>query len=107
MKMQKKIDAILTNINREPLSSSLGKTLRLAERAGDSEVAKWCRLELGGYLASNQAMTEDVVVPEYRTVAGQHQDIYGRTLVCQRRSKNRLCGGAKVYRLGWVRSLSP
>ncbi len=26
---------------------------------------------------------------------------------CQRRSKNRPCGGAKVYRLGWVRSLSP
>ncbi len=27
--------------------------------------------------------------------------------ICQRRSKNRPCGGAKVYRLGWVRSLSP
>ncbi len=26
---------------------------------------------------------------------------------CQRRSKNRPCGGAKVCRLGWVRSLSP
>ena len=26
---------------------------------------------------------------------------------CQRLSKNRPCGGAKVYRLGWVRSLSP
>ncbi len=26
---------------------------------------------------------------------------------CQRRSKNRPDGGAKVYRLGWVRSLSP
>ena len=25
---------------------------------------------------------------------------------CQRRSKNRPCGGAKVYRLGWVRSYS-
>jgi transposase len=26
---------------------------------------------------------------------------------CQRRSKNRPCGGVKVYRLGRVRSLSP
>ncbi len=27
--------------------------------------------------------------------------------LCQRRSKNRPCGGVKVYRLSWVRSLSP
>ncbi len=26
---------------------------------------------------------------------------------CQRRSKNRPCGGVKVCRFGWVRSLSP
>ncbi len=81
MKMQKKIDAILTNINREPLSSSLGKTLRLAERAGATEIAKWCRLELGGYDAFNTAKTDDVVVPEYRAMAGQHYDIYGQLFV--------------------------
>ena len=76
----KVVDGILSNLDKGRLSASLGKALRLAERAGDKELVRWCRLELGGYFASNAAMGDDTVVPEYRTVPGQHADIYGRVL---------------------------
>lgn len=36
---------------------------------------------MGGYDASNPAMSQDVLVPEYRTVTGTHSDIYGQILV--------------------------
>jgi len=79
--MQVTVDSLLDKLGDESLSSSLAKALRLADRGGNRALAIWCRLELGGYWSSNSAMTEDVVVPEYRTVPGQHTDIYGRALV--------------------------
>lgn len=45
-----------------------------------SELEQWCRLELDGYFDTNQAPTDDIVVPEYRAVPGQHVDIYGNVL---------------------------
>jgi hypothetical protein len=72
---------ILGNLDSSPLSQSLRQALSLAEDAGHADTARWCRLELGGYLASNPAMDEKTVVPEYRTVVGQHADIYGRVLL--------------------------
>jgi len=79
--MNNSCKSILEAIDESPLSISLGKALRLASRAGIKELDRWCRLELGGYFASNPAMGEDIVVPEYRTVVGQHADIFGRVLV--------------------------
>ncbi len=70
-------------LGREPLSTSLRKALRLADRLDAGELRTWCRLELGGYLASNPAMTDDIVVPEYRSIVGQHADIYGRPLIVE------------------------
>ena len=72
---------IIKALGRESLSRSLRKALRLADRLNAKEFLNWCRLELGGYVASNPAMTDQIVVPEYRTVVGQHADIYGRVLM--------------------------
>jgi hypothetical protein len=79
--VNKSFALILESIEASPLSRSLGTAGRLAHRLGFKDLDRWCRLELGGYLASNPAMTEDIVVPEYRTVVGQHTDIYGRVLM--------------------------
>jgi len=64
-----------------PLSKSLPKILRMSQELRDYELEKWVRLELHGYWDTNAALTEDVVVPEYRTVAGYYTDDYGRKLV--------------------------
>jgi hypothetical protein len=50
---------------------------------GDEELASWIRLELMGYLSDNPAMKDDTVVPEYRGVAGQWFDDYGRVLALE------------------------
>ncbi|MCI0622072.1 MAG: hypothetical protein L0387_10455 [Acidobacteria bacterium] len=63
------------------LSSCLRRTTYLAQDARAGDIERWCRLELGGYVASNPAMGEDIVVPEYRTVVGQHVDVFGAVLV--------------------------
>jgi len=70
-------------IDEPQVSTGLRRALRLAQRANLSDLDRWCRLELGGYWRSNQAMGEDITVPEYRTVVGQHVDIYGRVLLLQ------------------------
>jgi hypothetical protein len=66
-----------------PLSQSLPSALRLALAANDSELATWIRLELLGYTRDNPAMTQQIVVPEYRTVRGQWFDSYGRLFLVQ------------------------
>ncbi len=72
---------ILNKIDSKPLSDSLSKALRLSQKIHSKDFEKWCRLELGGYFDSNLAMDENVIVPEYRTVVGQHYDYYGRPLI--------------------------
>lgn len=52
----------------------------MASASQATQFERWCRLELAGYLASNPAMTDQIEVPEYRTVVGQHVDIAGRIL---------------------------
>jgi hypothetical protein len=79
------IDALLERLEAAPLGSALRQVLHMAERHGVADVASWCRLELGGYWSSNPAMTTGVVVPGYRTVRGQHVDIYGRPLIVDAR----------------------
>lgn len=67
----------------EPLSQILPLTLRLALAVGNKDLEKWARLEINGYSNINPALTNDVVVPEYRTVCGQHLDKFGRSLLIE------------------------
>jgi hypothetical protein len=63
------------------LSTLLPELLVFAQDVRNSEVTRWATLELGGYLSGNSALTNDIVVPEYRTVVGQYSDRSGRPLV--------------------------
>src|SRR5664280_697439 len=74
-------DPLMKSIEELPLSKSLQKILCVAQELKDNEFEKWIRLELHGYWNTNSALTEEVVVPEYRTVAGYYTDDYGRQLV--------------------------
>lgn len=74
---------LMDEIERGPLAPALRKTMSMARSVGDDALARWCRLELDGYWAENPALTADVTVPEYRTVCGQHRDLFGRPLVLE------------------------
>jgi hypothetical protein len=74
-------DQLIKSIEELPLGKTLQKTLRIAQDLNDNEFEKWIRLELHGYWNTNPALTDEVVVPEYRTVAGYYTDDYGRQLV--------------------------
>jgi AbiTii len=79
--MKVQYDQLIKSIEELPLSKALQKTLRVAQELKDNEFEKWIRLELHDYWNTNSALTEEVVVPEYRTVAGYYTDDYGRQLV--------------------------
>ncbi len=74
------VSQILAELDAAPLSTSLSRSLRVAQRIGVKDLEKWIRLESVGYYGSNPAMTEDVKVPEYRTVAGQRVNQFGQVL---------------------------
>jgi AbiTii-like protein len=59
----------------------LPTVLRLARRRANGELESWVRLELLGYLVENPALTDEIVVPEYRSVAGEWLDDWRRVLV--------------------------
>src|SRR5262245_58827928 len=75
-----KIERLQTLVEEVTLSRSLPACLRIATAIGERDLASWIRLELMGYFADNPAMTDDIVVPEYRGVAGQWYDDFGRPL---------------------------
>jgi hypothetical protein len=77
LQYQKLLDEAAT----APLSQLLPRTLSLAHQTANSDLKEWARLEIDGYFGDNPAMTEDVTVPAYRTVAGQYTDEMGRPLV--------------------------
>ncbi|MFC2015527.1 hypothetical protein ACFLUM_01195 [Chloroflexota bacterium] len=79
LQFQKLLDEAAT----APLSQLLPRTLSLAHKMANSGLKEWARLEIDGYFSDNPAMTEDVIVPAYRTVAGQYTDEMGRPLVLQ------------------------
>jgi AbiTii-like protein len=66
-----------------PLSQTLPLALRLARDLNIPDFEKWLRLEISGYFDNNPALTSEVKVPEYRNVAGQHVDKYGRVVRVQ------------------------
>ena len=71
----------MDGISTDLVSSLLNKALSIAQMLGDDDLEIWARLETNGYAKENTALTEDVVVPKYRTVIGQYSDVYGRPLV--------------------------
>lgn len=79
--MKVQYDQLMKSIEELPLGKALQKTLRVAQELKDNVFEKWIRLELHGYWNTNSALTEEVVVPEYRTVAGYYTDDYGRQLI--------------------------
>jgi hypothetical protein len=74
-------DTLIKEITSEPLSKSLPLVLRIAITANNDSLAKWVKLELNGYFNTNPELTEEVVVPEYRTVTGYHSDEFDRKLM--------------------------
>lgn len=79
--LDKEVRKLLTDLDSIPVSKALSRSMRLAHARGDEELARWCRLEAQGYDTGNPAMGEDITVPVYRTVVGQHRDIYGRVFL--------------------------
>ncbi len=73
-------EQLLQQVEDLPLSKSLSKVLGAAVQAHDDELTTWTRLELLGYVKDNPVMTEQTVVPEYRTVSGQWFDKDGSRL---------------------------
>jgi len=76
-------ERLLTTVEEQPLSRSLPKVLSMATTIGADDLAVWTKLELMGYVAENPEVTEDVVVPEYRTVVGAWYDDYGRMFLVE------------------------
>ncbi|SRR6266545_4302181 len=77
------LEKLLRDADDKPLSGVLPRVVRFGEAAQLTDLAKWAQLELGGYLAENAAMVEDIVVPEYRTVGGRWFDEWNRPLVVE------------------------
>jgi len=67
------------NIHTANLRESLPRALQFAKSAGLSDLERWVRLELYGYKRDG-GMTDEDVVPEYRTVTGRWMDEYDRML---------------------------
>lgn len=64
-----------------PLSEVLPHLLMLAKDLQHEKLERWSQLELQGYLAANPAMTEEVIVPEYRGVTGLWHNDLGQPLM--------------------------
>lgn len=76
--MSSQYNELMRMIDEAPLSKTLAKVLRITQELRDLEFEKWVRLELHGYWDTNSALTEDTVVPKYRTVPGYYTDDFGR-----------------------------
>jgi abortive infection Abi-like protein/AbiTii-like protein len=74
-------DDLLARVHTGPLPDLLASLVVLAKEIHDAQLEKWARLEHEGYYSQNPAMSEDVVVPEYRTVPGQRLDDFDRVFV--------------------------
>lgn len=79
--MRRSVRSLLRKIDKRPLSEIFPTVIRMAKSSGNPNLEKWSRLELHGYWNTNEALTDEVVVPEYRTVPGQWLDDFGRVLL--------------------------
>jgi len=78
-----RFDELLERAPTGPLPEMLTSLSILAREIKNPEQQQWADLELSGYFKENPAMTESVIVPEYRVVPGCWRDEYGRPLVLQ------------------------
>jgi len=76
-----RLSDIINLINEKKLSEILEICIHYATFNDDTELLRWAALELNGYFASNKYLTEDVIVPEYRTVVGQYADSNNNPIV--------------------------
>ena len=79
--MPSRYEELIATVDALELSKLLPKVLRISQELHDSEFEKWIRLELHGYWDTNPALTNDTIVPKYRTVVGYYTDDYGRPLI--------------------------
>lgn len=63
------------------VSQMLSSALLLSKKVQDTQFEKWVKLEFNGYFNTNPALTEEVIVPEYRTVVGHYHDRWGRPII--------------------------
>lgn len=75
-----KFEELINKLDSEPLTKVIPIALRVAQTTNNSDFEKWLKLELNGYFNTNPAMTDEIEVPEYRTITGQHYDDMGRRL---------------------------
>lgn len=73
---------LIANVPTAELSRTLPYALRLAQKVGNKDFEKWCRLELNGYYDRN-GMAGDDEVPKHRTVVGRHADALGRPFMIE------------------------
>lgn len=78
-----RFDELIESASTAALPGLLRSLSMLARDLQDAELQQWADLELNGYWKENPAMTEAVVVPEYRGAPGQWKDEYGRPLILQ------------------------
>ncbi|MET4084293.1 uncharacterized protein (TIGR02391 family) [Pedobacter sp. UYP30] len=77
------IEEILSKVSELELSAVMPKILTVAKQLNDKDFEKWILLETTGYFNTNPAMTDDIIVPEYRKVPGQYHDKYGRPFIIE------------------------
>ena len=74
---------ISEQITTRPVSESLTDLILFAQLIGDSELERWGKLESDGYVVENPAKRQEDAIPDYRVIAGQYRDHWGRPLVIQ------------------------
>lgn len=75
------IEEILSKVSELELSAVMPKILTVAKQLDDKDFENWILLETSGYFNTNPAMTDDVIVPDYRKVPGQFHDKHGRPFI--------------------------
>ena len=83
-------DELVTKSAKESLSKLLPAAFRLSTVLNDSAFSKWARLEMNGYVNTNQAYTDDIEIPKYRAITGKHVDAYGRPFKSNKKVKKYL-----------------
>lgn len=77
------LQEILRNMSEQPLSKLLNKFMLLASEINETEMVRWAKLELNGYLFENPVLKEEDEIPAYRTVVGQYYDPWGKPIIIQ------------------------
>jgi uncharacterized protein (TIGR02391 family) len=75
------LEDILNKITSKPLSKLLSEVIILASETNEDKLKRWAKLELHGYTDDNSVLSEEDVVPKYRTLVGSYLDSQGRTIL--------------------------